>query len=327
MMEVLEEEELESLRRHQEDFEKRRNTEMLEVQRMESAEKRRSDEMERRMHQAQAQREQDLSVMKKVISRSVAASHLSSLKDRALAHLLDAGVFANSIEGAVENRFVPDLLKQVSSSMSESAMDRRVVGAVMQSCIKNKFDTHRKVLQSERDRLAAIDAAEKQARIEREQERLRIEGERQRILKEQQAMVDWEQSQPATPPVLTIKSAERVATHDSSVETAWRATAVNAEGEEAQYWVAEEKFAELQAMIASLEGMEPPKIVVADLPVDWQGSPLDAGADSSNTYDAHTHESVHSGKRPYLDNFRLADKPEEAPTDEAAAAPEGGEAA
>merc|ERR1719253_1352468 len=39
MMEVLEEEELNSLARHQEDFEKRRNAEMLEVQRMEAAEK------------------------------------------------------------------------------------------------------------------------------------------------------------------------------------------------------------------------------------------------------------------------------------------------
>merc|ERR1719456_715529 len=85
-------------------------------------------------------------------------------------------------------------------------MDRRVVGAVMQSCIKNKFDTHRKVLQSERDRLAAIDAAEKQARIEREQERLRVEGERQRILKEQQAMIEWEQWQPPPPPEVTITS-------------------------------------------------------------------------------------------------------------------------
>merc|ERR1740127_276409 len=65
MMEVLEEEELYSLRRHQDDFEKRRNAEMLEVQRMEAAEKRRSDEMQRRMQQQAAQREQDLSVMKK----------------------------------------------------------------------------------------------------------------------------------------------------------------------------------------------------------------------------------------------------------------------
>merc|ERR1719282_652809 len=44
MMEVLDEEELESLRRYQEDFEKRRNAEMLEVQRMEAAEKRRESE-------------------------------------------------------------------------------------------------------------------------------------------------------------------------------------------------------------------------------------------------------------------------------------------
>merc|ERR1719353_2164535 len=87
MMEMLEEEELESLRRHQEDFEKRRNAEMLEVQRMEAAEKRRNDELQRRMTQAAAQREQDISVMKKVISRSIASAHLSSLKDRALAHL------------------------------------------------------------------------------------------------------------------------------------------------------------------------------------------------------------------------------------------------
>merc|ERR1719265_791780 len=63
MMEVLEEEELESLQRHQEDFEKRRNAEMLEVQRMEAAEKRRSDEMERRMRQQAAQKEVDLSSM------------------------------------------------------------------------------------------------------------------------------------------------------------------------------------------------------------------------------------------------------------------------
>merc|ERR1719203_2707955 len=88
MMEVLEEEELESLRRHQEDFEKRRNSEMLEVQRMEAAEKRRADEMERRLNQQAAQREQDLSVLRKVVSRSISTAHLSDLKERALAHLL-----------------------------------------------------------------------------------------------------------------------------------------------------------------------------------------------------------------------------------------------
>merc|ERR1740121_3395615 len=96
MMEVLEEEELESLRRHQEDFEKKRNAELLEVQRMEAAEKRREEEMKRRIQQQSAQREQDLSMMRKVVSRSIASAHLSSLKDRALGQLRDAGVFAES---------------------------------------------------------------------------------------------------------------------------------------------------------------------------------------------------------------------------------------
>merc|ERR1719296_439460 len=98
MMEVLEEEELESLRRHQEDWEKRRNTELAEVQRMEAAEKRRSDEMERRKQQQAAQREQDLATMRKVASRSIAAAHLASIKDRTLRHLLDSGCFADSVE-------------------------------------------------------------------------------------------------------------------------------------------------------------------------------------------------------------------------------------
>merc|ERR1719203_2531224 len=108
MMEVLEEEELESLRRHQEDFEKRRNAELSEVQRMEAAEKRRHDEMERRMQQQAAQREQDLSIMRKVVSRSIAAAHLGSLKDRCLGHLLDAGCFADSVQLGVDNIFIPE---------------------------------------------------------------------------------------------------------------------------------------------------------------------------------------------------------------------------
>merc|ERR1719217_1664098 len=68
MMEVLEEEELQSIQRHQEEFEKRRNAELLEVQRMEAAEKRRADEMERRMQQMKAKREQNDTIMRKVLS-------------------------------------------------------------------------------------------------------------------------------------------------------------------------------------------------------------------------------------------------------------------
>merc|ERR1719161_2015022 len=84
MMEVLEEEELASLQRHQEEFERQRNAEMLEVQRMEAAEKRRADEMERRMQQMKAKREQNDTIMRKVLSRSIARGYLGGLKEKTM---------------------------------------------------------------------------------------------------------------------------------------------------------------------------------------------------------------------------------------------------
>jgi hypothetical protein len=54
MLEVMEEEELASMKEHQEHFEQIRNVELAETQRMEEAEKRRFEEKERRVAQEQA---------------------------------------------------------------------------------------------------------------------------------------------------------------------------------------------------------------------------------------------------------------------------------
>jgi len=283
MMEVLEEEELASLARHQEDFEKRRTTEMLEVQRMEAAETRRSDEMERRMQQAAAQREKDLSIMKKVVARSLAASHLSSIKDRALAHLLDAGVFEDPLQSAVESLFVPDLLKTIGSQVQQKTADRAVVAGAMRTMVQAKLDTHRQKLQAERDRLAAIDAAEKQARIEAQQERLRIEAERQRVQREQESMMAWEQWQPDPPPEVTIVG---VRTPEGEP-----VKALTADDEE--FDMLPDKVPELNAM---LEALEPSKLVKASV--------------LENTVEGTQ----------YVDDFRLVDAPiEEAPAEGAEA--------
>jgi len=243
--------------------------------------------MQRRMAQSSAQREQDLSVMKKVISRSVAAAHLMSLKDRALAHLTDAGVFASKTEGAVDTVFVPNLLKTVTGEMQQQLENRMVIESVMKSSMQAKLSTHQNVLAAERSRLAAIDAAEKKARIERQQERLRIEAEKLRVEKEQQAMVDWELWQPPPPPEVTI----------TGVTTEEPVKAVTAEGTE--FTVLPEKLPELTALLESLAAMEPQKIIIASL--------LDHAEDFQ-----------------YADDFRLAEKPEETVADEEVAAVAGG---
>eukprot|EP00428_Durinskia_dybowskii_P024420 CAMPEP_0170250746 /NCGR_PEP_ID=MMETSP0116_2-20130129/25193_1 /TAXON_ID=400756 /ORGANISM="Durinskia baltica, Strain CSIRO CS-38" /LENGTH=404 /DNA_ID=CAMNT_0010501689 /DNA_START=106 /DNA_END=1317 /DNA_ORIENTATION=+ len=200
MMEVLEEEELESLRRYQEEYEKNRNAEMLEVQRMEAAEKRRQDEMERRLQQQAAQREQDLSVMRKVVSRSVAAAHLSTLKERCLAHLLDAGCFQDSTQLAVETSFMPTLLQSVLTHKDQAVRDREVVGDMLNSVVSNRLQEHEKRLDVERRRLAEIEQAEREAREEREQQRKQREADQDRVRREQEDMCEWEAYVPPVEP-------------------------------------------------------------------------------------------------------------------------------
>eukprot|EP00929_Paragymnodinium_shiwhaense_P123959 TRINITY_DN985_c0_g2_i1.p1 TRINITY_DN985_c0_g2~~TRINITY_DN985_c0_g2_i1.p1 ORF type:complete len:519 (-),score=189.53 TRINITY_DN985_c0_g2_i1:139-1695(-) len=200
MMEVLEEAELESLLKHQEDFEKRRNSELLEVQRMEQAEQRRYDEMQRRLAQAKAQRERDVLIMRKVISRSIAATHLSSLKERALAHLLDAQVFKVASQKVVDHEFLPNLLAQVNEQSTARVAQLGIVKEMMHSSALSKRKTHQSKLDIERQRLRTIDDWTRKSREEKHKEQAIDEADRKRVEEEQACMDAWEQYQPPPPP-------------------------------------------------------------------------------------------------------------------------------
>merc|ERR1711879_1068848 len=120
---------------------------------MEAAEKRRDDELKRRMTQQQAQRETDLSIMKKVASRSIATSFLGGLKDRGLAHLLDAGVFTEAAEKGVENVFMPMLFKMAQQHVAAGRVNHEKVGQVLEKTVDTRVANHAKVLQVEKERL------------------------------------------------------------------------------------------------------------------------------------------------------------------------------
>lgn len=287
MMEVLEEEELESLRRHQEDFEKRRNAELLEVQRMEAAEKRRQEEMQRRLQQQASQREQDLSIMRKVVSRSIAAGHLSSLKDRALAHLLDAGIFADAVQLAVDNHFMPQLLQMVTKQMEQSRGDREVFGGVIQSAASQRLEKQERALEVERRRIAAVDDAERQARVEIAAERARREKEAQRVLEEQAGLVEWEAKEPPAPE----EPPELQVTEVKEDEGA----AVLADGSSAA--VPPEKMEELKQ---ALEGLAEGQRLLAKI---VPGAQPEGGEGAPGTV---------------IDSFRVAEPEEAAPAEDAA---------
>jgi hypothetical protein len=277
------------LRRHQEDFEKKRNAEILEVQRMEAAEKRRSDEMARRIAQQAAQREQDFSTMKKIVSRSIAVSHLNDLKSRAMAHLHDAGVFADTVKGAVEMAFVPQLFQMAAQQMQQNAEDRANASAIMRSLVNGKFDAQAEAIAKERRRLAIIDEAEKKVRIEAEQARLRKEAERQRIEIEQKAMIEWELWQPPPPPQVTIASL----TEDETPQAVLT--------DERQLPLPAEKLEELKGLLESVAA-DATKIVVASQLEDP---------------DAYDEASATFGQ--YVDDFKVIDAPEPAAAETEAA--------
>lgn len=199
MMEVLEEEELESLRRHQQDFMEKRQAELLEVQRMEDAEKRRQDELDRRIQQQAAQRERDLNTMRKVVARSVASAHLKSLKDRAMAHLLDAGIFADGLQLAVDSDFMPSLFHMVSQQVENQTLNREAVANVARAAVSRRLEQHSGALRAERRRLAAIDEADRQARVELQEEKERKDADMKRIENEQRLLLEWEGTPPPEP--------------------------------------------------------------------------------------------------------------------------------
>jgi hypothetical protein len=242
MMEVLEEEELESLKRHQEDFEKRRNAELLEVQRMEAAEKRRHDEMVRRVQQQKMQREQDLTMMRKVLSRSIASAHLGSLKDRVLGHLADAGAFTDSMQLAVENKFLPELLQMVSKQVEQMQRNQELVGEAMESAVSATMKLHGEKLETERRRLALVDEAERKAREEFAVEQKAIKENAARVKAERQEMLKWEEYQEAK-----VEETPQE-THIVEVVSGDVSVAVLADGKEIP--LSEEKLTELKDLFA-----------------------------------------------------------------------------
>jgi len=176
-----------------------------------------------------------------------------------------------------------------------------VASAMLKSTVSGKLDAQLKAIAAERKRLQVLDDAEKKARKEQQEERLRLEKDRQRIEQEQKAMIEWEVYQPPPPPEVTITGI----TEEEPFQ------AVLSDGRTLP--IPAEKVEALKEMLASLVGMDPPKVVVA-----------------SQFVDEKVELSASAGE--YVDDFRLADVPaappadgEEAAGDVAVVAAEGGD--
>lgn len=90
-MEVLEEEELKDMKKHQMDFERLRDAELMEAQRLEEDENRREQEILRRKNELTIVYENKKLSHQKYVSRIIAKAYLNTLKSNTFNQLKTLG--------------------------------------------------------------------------------------------------------------------------------------------------------------------------------------------------------------------------------------------
>ena len=112
-MEVLEEEEVAAMKRHQREFKQKRNAEMAEVQRLEDEERRKKEESERRVLQQRARKQDLIFAHQKFCSRIYSKRYLRDVKSSSLRFLQDTGAFRDPREVQFHVELLPWLLNTV----------------------------------------------------------------------------------------------------------------------------------------------------------------------------------------------------------------------
>ncbi|KAH8053977.1 Radial spoke protein 3 [Aureococcus anophagefferens] len=186
MLEVMEEEELEAIRRQRE-FEQMRNAELMEVQRLDAEASRKFAEKQRRVAQEKERLRMQAELETKVAARSFARNYLVDLSDAVFDALETTGHFYDPVLKEVEDVFLPWLLDGVVADADNHGAARACSDALVADAMELAAATQAAVLADikakEEARLAAIAeaerlAAEEAARLEAEARARRGRGRR-----------------------------------------------------------------------------------------------------------------------------------------------------
>ncbi|CAD5125737.1 DgyrCDS13946 [Dimorphilus gyrociliatus] len=145
LLEVLEEEELASLREQQRAFEELRNAELVEQQRLEEQERRHREEKERRMKQQREILRKEKETADKIAARAFAQSYLADLIPSVFGTLADNGYFYDPIERDVEQGFLPWLMDRVAEKMDNSTHSRMVLDGLVREVVRNRVQAFKKL--------------------------------------------------------------------------------------------------------------------------------------------------------------------------------------
>lgn len=135
MLELMEEEELDSIYKRQQEFEQMRNAELMEVQRLEAEASRRFAEKQRRLKQEKERKRLMEELQEKVAARAFSKSYLADLHESVFTALEETGHFYDPVHKEVADIFMPWLTDKVvgevvSHTDSRSCADELVIAAL-----------------------------------------------------------------------------------------------------------------------------------------------------------------------------------------------------
>ena len=137
-MEVFEEEELASIRRHREAIEHQRNVELADVQRLEEAEKRKFEEKQRRLEQRLKVEQEQRELRHKIAARGYGEFFASDLMGDAISLLERRGYFYDEVEREIETQFLPWLSSVIAEANETHELCDAIVNCVNESTINHE---------------------------------------------------------------------------------------------------------------------------------------------------------------------------------------------
>lgn len=141
LLEVTEEEELNSIRTQQQKYQEIRNAETAEMQRLEEQSRRRREEKERRVKQQREVMQREKEMLEKMAARNFARNYLQDLVPGVFSSLEDSGYFYDVVEREVETDFMPWLMGEVGSAQSKTQRARALLDDLITQTITQHSQT------------------------------------------------------------------------------------------------------------------------------------------------------------------------------------------
>jgi len=188
MMELMESEELLSIRLHQQEFEQTRNAELAEVQRLEAEAKRKFAEKNRRVQEQKVCAEARHELQQKIAARSFAKNYLADLHGNVFSKLMESGHFFDPLAREVENDFIPWLFNEAVSHVEKAVTSRACADDLLESALELALKKKEEGDKEREDHARQVEEA-KQKAIE---EAKRVEEEAAAALKEAEGEGDDE---------------------------------------------------------------------------------------------------------------------------------------